>query len=184
MDDQYNKVAILLHWLIAFAIIAMLAMGFLLEDLPNNFKPLAYGLHKSMGLTILMLTFFRVFWRLSHKVPALPESMKPIEKTISHLVHTGLYLIMICMPMSGWALVSSSPRNIPTQWFGLFEWPKIPVLSEIVNKEEVSESFGEVHETLAVIAILLIVLHVGAALKHHFILKDGIMARMAPWLKR
>ncbi|HNQ92600.1 MAG TPA: cytochrome b [Alphaproteobacteria bacterium] len=183
MDTQYTKVAIFLHWLIALLIIGMLAMGFLMEDIPNELKPVVYPLHKSMGLTILALTVFRIVWRLMHKAPALPEAMSALEKNISHAMHTLLYLIMIGLPMSGWALVSSSPKGIPTTWFGLFDWPHLPVLSEIDNKKEVSHSFGEVHETLAVIAILLIVLHVAAALKHHFVVRDNILTRMAPWLK-
>lgn len=182
-SEQYTRVAIILHWLIGLSIVGLLGMGLILEDLPEAWAGTAYMLHKSMGLSVLVLSLFRIFWRLTHTAPALPAGMKPWETWAAHGVHVGLYLLMIGLPMSGWALVSSSPHNYPLQWFGLFDWPKLPVLTEIVNKEEVSESFGEVHETLAWIAITLIALHIGAALKHHFIARDDLLARMVPSLR-
>lgn len=184
MTENYTKVAIALHWIIAFAIIFMLALGMVMEDLPNEMKFAAYQLHKSVGLTVLLLSFVRLFWRLSHPAPALPSGMKAWEITISKITHVAFYLLMIGLPMSGWAIVSSSPRNFPTIFFGLFEWPHLPVLSEIENKEDVSHSFGEIHETLANLTIALLALHVGAALKHHIILKDDVLVRMAPWVKK
>ncbi len=182
MTDHYTRVAILLHWLIGLSIIALLALGLIMEDLPKTYRIEAFMIHKSLGLTVLVLSVVRLFWRLTHKVPDLPETMKKWEKFTAHAVHAALYFLMIALPFTGWALVSSSPRGFPTIWFGLFEWPHLPVLSEIVNKKEVSDSFGEVHETLAWIAIFLIAAHIGAALKHHFINRDNVLTRMLPFL--
>ncbi|MBL8641798.1 MAG: cytochrome b [Alphaproteobacteria bacterium] len=181
MSENYTKIAIILHWLIGLAIIAMIAMGLILEDIPDDYKFMAYQLHKSIGLTILGLSFFRLFWRLTHRPPALPVNMKPWEIWAAKLTHIGFYVLMIGIPLSGWALVSAAPPpyNFPIMWFGLFEWPHLPVTVD----KELSHDFAEVHETLAYLTIILLGLHVGAALKHHFINKDNVLARMLPFLR-
>ncbi|MFA7276971.1 MAG: cytochrome b [Pseudobdellovibrionaceae bacterium] len=184
---QYTHVAIILHWLMAFLIVVMIIVGLIMgedEIIPASLRFTVYQIHKSVGLTVLVLTFFRIYWRLSHPVPPLPDTMKPHEKMLAHAAHIGLYLLMLGLPLTGWALVSASPRNIPTMWFGLFEWPHLPILPDVENKKEVSHMFGEVHEVLANGAIALILLHVAAALKHQLVDKDDILARMAPWVKK
>ena len=145
MSENYTKVAILLHWLIGLCIIGMLAMGMVMEDLPKEYQFMAYQFHKSIGLSILVLSFVRLFWRLTHKAPPLPSHMKEWEVLVSKVTHVAFYILMIGLPLSGWALVSSAPPpyDFPIKWFGLFEWPKLPVLVDIVNKEEVSDSFSE-----------------------------------------
>lgn len=186
MSDTYTKTAVTLHWLIGIAIIGLLVVGLTMEDAPDAFKPTIYMVHKSLGLSVLVLSFVRLFWRLAHPAPALPDTMKKWEVIVSKLTHTAFYILMIGLPLSGWALVSAAPApyDFPINWFGLFEWPKITILTEIENKKEVAHSFGEVHEVLANVTIALLVLHIGAALKHHFVLKDGILARMIPCLKK
>lgn len=181
--DQYTKVAITLHWIIGISIVLLLALGLTMEDFPQDMRFAAFQFHKSLGLTVLVLSFVRLFWRLAHRPPALADGMAPWEKFAAHAVHFALYALMIGLPLTGWALVSSSPRGIPTIWFGLFEWPQLPVLNAVENKQEVSHSFGEIHETLAWISITLIALHIGAALKHHIIVKDNTLTRMLPFLK-
>ena len=186
MSENYTKVAIILHWLIGVSIIGMLVMGLLLENIPNDYKFMAYQLHKSFGLSILVLSVLRLLWRLTHKAPAFPDYMSKFERLAAKLTHVAFYILMIGLPLSGWALVSSAPPpyNFPIHWFGLFDWPYLPVLSEIENKESVSHAFGEVHEILANVTIFLLALHVGGALKHHFVNKDDVLARMIPYLKR
>jgi cytochrome b561 len=186
MSDTYTRVAIFLHWLIGLSIIGMLVMGLLLEDMPDDYKFAAYQLHKSFGLSILVLSFVRLFWRLSHKAPALPAGMNKFEILAAQLTHVAFYILMIALPMSGWAMVSAAPPpyNFPIKWFGLFQWPFLPVLPEVDNKEQVAGAFAQFHATLAWITITLLVLHVGAALKHHFINKDNVLIRMIPCLKK
>lgn len=187
MTDSYTKTAITLHWLMAVCMIIMLAVGLVMgeEDiLSPDARYTAYQFHKSLGLTFLVLTFVRLGWRLTHKAPALPEGMPKFEIIISKLVHVAFYGLMIILPLTGWAIVSSSPRGFPTIWFGLFQWPHIPFLTSIENKEEFSEMTGEVHETLAWICMVLIALHFGAAIKHHFINRDTVLTRMLPFLKQ
>lgn len=185
MPDRYTHVAIALHWIIAALIICMLGLGFLMEDFPQEMKGAAYGLHKSTGLLILVLTLFRIVWRLMHKAPPLPADTKPAEALVAHGIVFGFYALMLALPMSGWALSSANPKGFPISFYGLFEWPFLPVLStlDIEAKKEIAHSIGEAHEVMAIIMIGLLVLHVAAALKHHFVLKDGVLTRMLPFLK-
>lgn len=183
LSPRYTNTAIALHWIIAVSIIALLILGLTMEDFPKQYQALAYQTHKSLGLTVLILSIVRIIWRLTHKAPPYPESMKLWEKVAAQLVHVGLYVLMLALPLTGWALVSSSPLGYPTIWFGLFEWPALPFFANVEDKKAISDAFGEVHESLAWICIALVALHVGAALKHQFINHDGIMARMLPWLR-
>lgn len=186
MATSYTKTAIFLHWAIALLIVAALLIGLVMgEDdlLPREARVTAFQLHKSLGFSVLGLLIIRIFWRLTHKVPELPAGMKPVEVKISKLTHGLLYLLMLAVPLVGWAVVSSSPYGIPSIWFGLFEIPHLPILSALENKAEISESFGEVHETLAWGLLALVGLHAAAALKHHFIEKDDVLTRMLPFLK-
>lgn len=178
-STRYNTGAMLLHWLMALAIIGMITLGLLLEDIPSSWKPSAYQFHKALGITILFLSFFRLFWRLTHHVPPLPESMKRWQKTLAKTTHGLLYTLMITMPLSGWLYISTSTKNYPTTWFGLFEIPKLPVFQGEIRKAA-HGVFGEAHELLAYGAIGLISLHVLAALYHQFALKDGVLLRMLP----
>lgn len=182
MSENYTKVAIAFHWMIGLAIIAMLGMGLILEDIPSDYQYIAYQLHKSIGLTILLLSFLRLFWRLTHRAPALPAGMKTWEILASKITHVAFYVLMIGIPLSGWALVSSAPApyDFPIQWFGLFEWPSLP----LERSKEVSHDFSELHEMLAFLTIGLLALHIGAALKHHFMNRDNVLVRMLPCLKK
>jgi cytochrome b561 len=180
MSQHYTKIAIALHWIIGVAIIIMLAMGLLLDSVPDDYKFQVYQFHKSLGLTILVLSFVRLFWRLTHKTPALPEGMKTWEIWASKLTHYAFYIMMIGIPMTGWALVSASPLNFPIMWFGLFEWPHLPLTID----KSLSQNFGEMHELLAYMTIGLLGLHIGAALKHHFINEDNVLTHMLPFLKQ
>jgi cytochrome b561 len=178
--EKYTKVAIALHWIIGLAIIFMLGLGLLLDDIPDDYKFQAYQFHKSLGLTILALSFVRLFWRLTHRSPALPAGMKTWEIWASKLTHYAFYIMMIGIPLTGWALVSASPLNFPIMWFGVFEWPHLP----FTPNKELSDNFSEMHELLAYLTIVLLGLHIGAALKHHFISKDNVLTHMLPFLKQ
>lgn len=179
MPDRYTKVAIALHWIIGLSIIFMLGLGLLLNEIPDNYKFQAYQFHKSLGLAILALSVVRLGWRLTHRAPALPPEMKPWEIWAAKLTHYAFYILMIGIPLTGWALVSSSPLNFPIQWFGLFEWPHLPFTPD----KDLSNNFSEAHEVLAYLTIVLLGMHIGAALKHHFINKDNVLTHMLPFLK-
>ncbi len=179
---RYNAVAMILHWLIALAIITLLAVGKYMVDLPNDDpdKFVLYQLHKSTGLTVLALTLVRIFWRLSHTVPPLPPTMQAWQRWAAMATHHVFYFMMLAIPLTGWSVASSSSSGIPTMWFGLFEVPHLPLLQDATNRKELHEQAVAAHEILGNLTILLLLLHIGAALKHHFWDRDDILSRMLP----
>ncbi|MEL7049912.1 MAG: cytochrome b [Pseudomonadota bacterium] len=187
-SETYSGVAIALHWLIAMAIIGLLASGMWMEDAIEEPETQAlafvvYQWHKSFGLTVLVLSLARLAWRFLKPPPALPSTMKPWETRVATVSHTGFYILMIGMPLIGWAMVSASPLGLPTIVFGLFEWPHISWLANLENKKPFEDAFEEAHEVGGWLLAVLLALHVGAALKHHFVDRDGVLARMVPGLR-
>lgn len=188
---RYTLVAIILHWLIAVAIILQIASGLWMVDAIKGatYQALAYDTyqwHKSLGLTVLILSLMRLAWRLTHRPPALPDGMKRVERVGAHLTHWLFYGFMIGAPLTGWAMVSASPWDLPTIWFGLFEVPHIPWLYDLdmAAKEGVEAGFKLSHEIMGKLGLALLLLHIGAALKHQFIAKDHLMWRMVPRFSR
>jgi cytochrome b561 len=159
----------------------MLALGWCLDFFPKG-EPrfAAIQLHKSLGFTILLLSVLRLIWRLFHVAPSLPASMPLWEQRAAHAGHFALYVLMIGMPLTGWAMVSASPRNVPTILFGVIQWPHLPILSTLDNKKEVSDFFRDTHSYVAYLLAATVVGHAAAALKHHFVSHDDILLRMAP----
>jgi len=177
-----------LHWLIALAIIFNICLGLYLPDLgspqldndPNMFE--LVQLHKSVGLTVLVLSLLRLAWRLVNPIPPLPETMSPLLKFVAHVSHFLLYVLMIGIPLSGWAYVSASPLGLPTMWFHLFQWPHIPFLADLsrMQKKSIDPQLFAVHSFLAISAIVLVAIHVLGALYHQFLRRDDILKRMLP----
>lgn len=186
MSAGYSNVARCLHWLIGLAIVFMIGLGFVMGDMPraNPMKFQLYQLHKSIGICILLLSLFRLCWRMTHKPPALPADMKKWEKILAHAVSHSFYLFMIGVPLLGWAVVSASPLNIPTLLFGVVPWPHLPFFDGLENRHDVAESLGDIHGTLAYAMLGLLALHVVGALKHHFIVRDDVLVNMAPGFMR
>ena len=181
---RYGAVAMSLHWLIAAAILFMFWLGPFMANLPETDErqfPL-FQLHKSIGLTILVLSLARLAWRLMNPVPDLPAHMAPWECVTARAVHYAFYVLMIVVPLFGWATVSAAPIAVPTMWFGLFEWPHIPFLADLprAQKQIVEDPLATTHAALAVTMGLLAVLHVAAALKHHFKDRDDVLKHMLP----
>lgn len=181
LPTRYSKVAIAFHWAIALMIIGLILFGILMTnpDTPNRF--MLYQLHKSFGIMVLILSVFRLIWRLGHKAPDLPDGMKRWEAAAAKFTHIAFYVIMIGMPLLGWAMVSASPLPIPTELFWTIPWPDMPFIPESKDVEGVLKTL---HKNIGKFTIALILLHVGAALKHHFINKDNVLARMLPWARR
>lgn len=186
-SPHYTIVAIVLHWTIALALFVLLGAGLWMTDAikqpeTRNFAFKVYQWHKALGLLVLVLTVVRIGWRLINPPPPLPASMSRFERVASGFAHAGLYALMLAIPLAGWAMVSSSPLGFPTMVFGLFEWPHIPYLAGLEDKKPAEALFKATHKLLAFGAIGLIGLHVAAALKHQFINRDEVLARMAPVL--
>ena len=186
---RYSVVAIVLHWTIALALIALLAAGLWMTSAirtPGS-QALAYEvyqLHKSLGLVVLALSLLRLGWRLLNPPPPLPEAMTGVERVAAHAAHLAFYALMIGMPLVGWAMVSASPLGLPTIVFGLFEWPHIGWLAGLEDKAAAEAALKAAHRYMGYGLIGLIVLHVGAALKHHVVDRDDVLARMLPVARR
>lgn len=169
---SYSPVLKTLHWLIALAVIGMLSMGFFLDDIPDQYKSTAYLMHKSVGLTILWLMILRFITIHALGRPALPADMRLWEKALSRLVQYSFYIALILMPLSGW-IMSVAADRIPS-YFGLFNVP-IPGLGP---DKSLAEFMEQAHVIIAWTIIMLLVLHISGALKHHFINKDHVLKSM------
>ena len=181
---RYDNVAASLHWVIAIALIFQICLGLYMGTFPRGDATgfALVQLHKSVGLTILVLSLARLGWRLANPVPPLPASMSAPLRWLAHTSHFLLYFLIIALPLSGWAMMSASPRGAPISYFGLFDWPRIWFLADLApaDKRPAAHMFGEYHEWLAYTAIVLIIIHVTAALVHQFAWKDSVFRRIIP----
>ena len=133
--------------------------------------------HKAIGITVLALTLARLAWRLGHRRPALPASVSSVERRLAHAAHWTLYALLVLMPLSGWAMVSGPEGRRPLTWFGAFDIPNLPASAAA------SGTGAAAHGLLGWGMVALVVFHIDAALRHHWILRDPTLARMALWLE-
>jgi cytochrome b561 len=172
--ERYGWVAIGLHWLMAALIAGQFGLGFVMTRTES--QRLAFEriqLHKSIGLSLLALAAIRILWRLAGRQPRLPGT-GTLESRAARAVHALLYAALFLLPLTGWALVSASVLEVPTMPFNLFVVPHLPL--EI---SEASEDFWTaLHRWIGWAAIGFVFLHVLAALRHHFWLRDDILIRM------
>lgn len=183
---RYGAVAIAFHWTIAALIIANLCIGLYFKNAmtpgdPNLFATVQ--IHKSIGLTVLVLSILRFAWRLINPVPFLPEGMNAGLGFLAHATHYLFYFLIVAVPLAGWAMVSSSPIGTPTMYFGLFHWPEIPFFADLprAGKMHYFLPLVATHNWLAYSAGGLLVLHVAAALWHQFVRRDDVLERMLPF---
>jgi cytochrome b561/polyisoprenoid-binding protein YceI len=181
--SRYASVAILLHWTIALAIAAQVSIAWRMGGrlTPETFALIQ--LHKSIGVTILVLSIIRLGWRLTNPPPPEPRGLARWEIVLSQIVHWGFYVIMIGMPLTGWLMVSASRRQIPTVLYGKVPWPNMPGIDGLAPAaKKIWESVGvNGHELLSYGFYALFVLHVAGALKHQLFERDvPVFSRMAP----
>ena len=182
--NRYTTVAIILHWLIALSIIALLVIGVWMANYARgNTKFELFQLHKSIGITVLLLSLIRLGWRLAHPAPPLPADMPRWEKFTARFTHVLFYVLMIGMPLTGWAIVSTSSMNLPTVLYGMVTLPHLPGLDALPDQHAANHLFDTMHVVSAWIMIGLLGLHVGAALFHQFIRRDEVPHHMLPFLK-
>ncbi len=164
----YDGVMKILHWGMAFAFVGMYVVAYIMQDMPKSLeKYQLYGVHKSVGLTLLALVFIRFAYRVLYGVPAISQNLSPLWRFAASLGHYALYGVMFLMPLTGYLM---SSKNI--SYFGLFE---VPVLNHSLGG-----FFYESHVVLSYLIYALVGVHVIMALVHHFILKDDTLKRMAP----
>ena len=187
VSRRYNGVAMGLHWLIAALLIGNILLAWYFNTLTGLPKIPPVQVHKSIGITVLLLSLARLAWRLAVPPPRAPESMEPWARIAAAVVYVLFYVVMIGMPLSGWALSSASAiiRFKPIVLFGVVPWPTITALSHLAPgpMKQAHELFVAMHGLLAKLAYALIVLHVGAALRHLLLLRDGMVGRMVPFLR-
>jgi cytochrome b561 len=169
-STSYGSVAKFFHWFIALLVILMLLFGYLLDEIPKDFQSLAYNTHKLTGVVILFLMSIRALWALINPKPELPMNTLFWEKSAEVVGQMLLYVLVIAMPLAGWigAVAGNRPPHL-----GNFKF-LLPVPQ---NKALVKAAFN-VHGTVAIALIVLISIHVLAALYHHFIKRDDILSRM------
>lgn len=182
-DTRYTSVAMILHWVIAAAILFQLASGWWMHeagDEGGTFIFILFQVHKTAGITVLALTLMRIVWRLAHPTPPLPAGMSLFERLAAHGAHIGLYALMILVPLSGWAMVSVSPTGVPTYYLLLESLPFSHLPIDVSDQKIAEERLIFVHMVLAYTMGALMLAHVAAALKHQFISRDGLLMRMIP----
>ena len=183
---RYTTVAIVLHWLIAAAILFQIILGWRMGDEPKG--PATYAifqLHKSIGITILLLSLGRLAWRLTHRPPPHPPTQARWETLASKIVHVAFYVIMIGLPLTGWIIVSASRLTIPTVLYGVIPWPHLPFLPELAaGPKHIWREIGENgHGLLVKLTYGLLALHLGAVAKHQLLDRDEVFGHMAAGAK-
>lgn len=188
-SDRYGTVAVLLHWVIAVLIIANVAIGL---DFPYHEpgtpfppKPLL-PLHISLGVSVLLLSCARLAWRLAHRPPPHPPTMRRWEVVLANAAHIAFYVLIVAMPLSGWLILSA---HHDARWLSLFglPWPPLPMPANVTES-----TLGVVHDvavvahswlTIQILSVML-ALHVGAVIKHQFFDKHRALQRMLPRFAR
>jgi len=187
-QSRYNAGAIALHWTIALLIFANIALAWWFNTLHGDAKIEPVQLHKSIGITVLLLSLVRLGWRLAVPPPPMSPALKPWERWLAHTVHVLFYVFMIGMPLTGWAFTSASPliHVFPIVLFHVIPWPTISPLANLPHDQMKAAHglFLSTHRLMAKLAYALIALHVAGALKHHLIDQDNELARMIPFLRR
>ncbi len=184
-DQNYSKVAIVLHWLIALCFFGMVVIGFTMTRMGEGALSLKFNMyqwHKSFGILILLLTLVRLAWRSRVRPPKTTPG-KLWEARAATTSHILLYGFTILVPLAGWAMVSASPWNIPTVLFETVPWPHLPGFESLSDKQSAEAKLKLIHKALAYGTVALVLLHALAALRHHLILKDTTLVKMLPILK-
>ena len=192
-NTKYTNVAIVLHWLIGIAILFMFVLGWFMTELPKETpkttsfdifnlglitwaveeeqsqRSFYFNLHKSVGLSLLMLIVLRMYWRFTHRPPAFLNSMKLWEKRLAKATHHSLYLLMFLIPLSG--IIMSAGSKYGIKWFGIKVIPGF-------DDKAIRELFYEFHEIFGLLLLLILILHILGAVKHSIVGKDGTLRRM------
>ena len=175
---RYSAVSLTLHWATAAAVLAQILLVAAGDAAEGPDARLFRDLHKAVGMSILILTLGRIGWRLANPALPAPPGSPTWEKWAAKATHFIFYAILLILPLSGWLASSAAGRDI--SWFGLFNWPLLP----IGGGREVAGQFMDVHRLVVKGLYVLLALHVLAALKHQFLDRDNVLRRMLPFIPR
>ncbi|MCR4268170.1 cytochrome b [Nitratireductor sp. ZSWI3] len=174
----YGLTAIIFHWLVGLLFLVQIPLGYLTQAVASR-PALQFDLyqwHKSVGFLILALALLRLAWRLLTKSPAPPEGLPHWELAAARLAQALLLLLTVVVPLTGWLIASTSPLRIPSYVFNLVVVPHLP----LTPSQDADRLWSSLHAYLAYAAGLLALVHIGAALWHHFLLRDETLSRMLP----
>jgi len=177
--DRYSAFTLTVHWLTAALVVAQFAIAWITEDLDKPVRGFWMMGHKSIGLTILVITLVRLGVRLFHPALPLPANTPGWQKIAARGSHILLYILLIGMPLLGWIASTASQR--PILYFGLFTWPDLPF---VPHERAISKLVMGWHEVGAWMLLAIVAVHLLAAIKHGMIDKDGVLQRMLPFLSR
>jgi len=171
-EREWGLIQLALHWALAVAAISQLVVGFRFGDLPEEDPSRAnlFAIHTSLGLSIFVVMLFRLYWRLTNPVPVLPGTLSPMEKRLARANHWLFYVLLIGLPVGGYLTVSAEGHSIP------FYGGELPPL--LPESEALAEIIETAHVLGASLLAILIIVHVLAALRHAFMLRDGTLRRM------
>ncbi len=171
---SYSPTAKLLHWLTVLVLCVQYALGWLMPHIRGNNPPQALNeIHMSFGFLVLAIILVRLIFRLKDGVPADEPSLPRWQRTLSHLIHGLLYILLLAFILTGW--IFSSVHGWPLSFFGYFPLPPIAPVGWALGRE-----IGELHHQMVWPVLAVIVIHILAALWHHFIQRDGVLMRMLP----
>jgi cytochrome b561 len=171
---RYTGTARVLHWLAALLIFTGFGLGLFMTGLefsPDKFR--YYAWHKWLGITVFLLAAVRLAWRATHPAPALPEAMPAWQMRAARAAHLLLYALMLAIPVSGW--IYSSATGVSVAYLGLVDLPNL-----VPKDRELARRLLFLHQSLNSLLAAVVTVHVAAALKHHFVDRDDILARMLP----
>lgn len=175
-NPSYTLTAVRLHWLIAVLLACLFGVGLYMTDLKLSPQKLQiYAWHKWAGVTVFLLVLVRLGWRIGHAPPPDAAGTPRWQVVAAHAVHHLLYVLMLAIPVSGWLM--SSAKGFQTVWFGV-----VPLPDLLDKNKELGALLAEVHEALNWTMAALVLAHAAAALKHHFVDRDDVLARMLPFL--
>jgi len=176
MNDfpRYSRVAILLHWVAVVLIVAGAGLGLTMTDLPFSPEKLRYyAWHKWIGISVFLVAALRLAWRGVVPPPPFPESMPPVQARAANAVHALLYVLMLAIPISGW--LYSSATGVSVSYLNL-----VPLPNLVPKDKALAGALLIVHQALNATLAAAVLVHVGAAVKHQWIDRDGVLSRMLP----
>lgn len=175
-STRYTGTAILLHWLIFVLIACGFGLAVYMVDLPLSPQKLKYfAWHKWIGVSVFLLALARITWRFAHPAPALPTTL-PVWQRHAAATHSLLYVLILAIPVTGW--LYSSASGVPTVYLGFLMLPDVFVRDKVL-----ADQLKLIHVSLNYTMLGLVIVHSAAALKHHLVDRDDVLARMLPAVK-